>query len=229
MKAVLLPVKDPANAKQRLAPLLSPKERRDLVWVMLEEIGAALTASKAADRIVLVGHDPAILRYGLRQGWGVIHESEQVSQGHSVDRASSLLRQQGAEVVLCVPGDTPLLQASDVDLLLNRRIPSPGALLVPSRDRSGTNALLRIPPDAFPSRFGKNSLRLHKREADSAGVTFEVIDNSRMALDLDEVADLVYFVELHQNHQETLTFKAMKEMGLVQRLANWSCDIHVDS
>ena len=215
MKAVLLPVKDPANAKQRLAQLLSPQERRQLVWTMFKEVGRALAASREADRIVVVAHDEAVLQYALQQGWDIIAETEQVSHSDSVDRAAGSLGQQGFEVVLCLAADTPLLRAEDVDCLLRMKLVSPQAVLVPSRDRRGTNALLRVPPRAIPARFGNNSLVLHKREAESAGARVAMVENPRMALDLDNVADLLYFCELDRR---TSTSRLIREMGVMKRM-----------
>lgn len=217
MRVVLLPVKDPGNAKRRLASLLSADERRDLVWAMLREMAAELDACREADCVVVVARDPAVIQYAKQQGWEVIPESEQVSQGHSVDRASFLLQKRGAEVVLSVPGDIPLLQARDVDSLLRQPLAGPGAVLVPSRDGKGTNALLRMPPTVFPSRFGKNSFLLHRTAADAAAVALAVVENPRMALDLDEAADLVYIVKWNPGSS---TSKMINEMGLLQRLAS---------
>ncbi len=215
MKAVLVPVKDPANAKRRLASLLSARERSKLAWTMLKEVGSALAASREPDRIVVVARDRAVLRYAIAQGWDIIAESEQVSQACSVDRATDLLGQQGFEAVLCVAGDIPLLQAEDVDCLLRMELASPQAVLVPSRDGRGTNGLLRVPPSAIRARFGAGSLVLHKKEADSTGVRLVVVQNSRMALDLDEAADLLCLWELDRS---TSTSQLISEMGLIQRL-----------
>jgi 2-phospho-L-lactate/phosphoenolpyruvate guanylyltransferase len=226
VKVILLPVKDPSHAKQRLATLLSPEERSQLAWTMLKDVSRALAASKAADRIVVVAHDPSVIQYALEQSWEVVREREQISESHSVDQASSWLQRQGATVVLRLPGDIPLLQAEDLDLLLKIELPSGSALLVPSRDGLGTNALLRTLPAAFPSRFGRNSFRLHQEEAQRAGVTMRVIENPRIALDLDEVSDLALFWE---QGQETSTTQLIQKMGLVERLLQWEKKINATS
>ena len=165
---------------------------------------------------MVVARDQAVLRYALAQGWDIVAESEQVCQAHSVDKATTLLGQQGFEVVLCVAGDIPLIQAEDVDFLLRMELASPQAVLVPSRDGVGTNVLLRVPPRAIRARFGIGSLALHKKEADSTGVRLVVVQNTRMALDLDEAADLQCLWELDQS---TSTSQLIREMGLMQRLA----------
>lgn len=214
MKAILLPVKDLSNVKQRLAPLLSGPERRELFRAMLKDVTGALNQSKAADRIVVVTCDPWMRSYAAAQGWDVLMERQQTSESDSVDRASSILRGQGVQAVLRVPADIPLVQAEDLDLLLHAGTIPPAALLVPSRDRTGTNALLRRPPDIFPSRFGKNSFLLHHQEAERAGASLTVIENTRVSLDLDEAADLFEFLE--RGHG-TLTLQVLEQIGIVRR------------
>jgi 2-phospho-L-lactate guanylyltransferase len=62
---------------------------------------------------------------------------------------------------------------------------------VPSRDGTGTNALLRSPPTLFPSHFGPNSFALHSDEAERSRARVRIIRNPRIALDIDEPDDLV--------------------------------------
>ena len=125
VKVILLPVKDPERAKQRLAGLLSPGERKDLAWAMLADVAAAVRGCRLADRIVVVARDPEVAGYAVENGWEVFREREQVSESRSVDWASKLLGGQGAKAVLRLPADIPLVQARDLDALLIR---SPGGL-----------------------------------------------------------------------------------------------------
>jgi 2-phospho-L-lactate guanylyltransferase len=98
--------------------------------------------------------------------------------------------------VLRLPADLPLAQAPDIDQLLSIELRAPAALVVPSRDGSGTNALARTPPDLFPSHFGLDSFAIHKREAERAGAQFVVVANERLALDIDDPSDVEAFLEL---------------------------------
>jgi 2-phospho-L-lactate guanylyltransferase len=215
MRVVLLPVKDPCNAKQRLATVLSLEERIALTWAMLKDVARAISGAKLPDRIVVVTNDAASIQNALGPRWEVLREGKQVSESHSVDWACSYLITQGAAVVLRLPGDIPLLRAEDVDSLLSVELTSRTALLVPSRDGLGTNALLRKPPDAFPSRFGPNSCRLHRQEACRARVVVKVIKNSRIALDIDDVADLAFF--LTQDRQ-TFTARTIDDLRLAKKI-----------
>ena len=216
MKVILLPIKGLSDVKRRLAPLLTASERSELVRAMLKDVTGALNRCKAADRIVVATRDPWIRDYAKAQSWDVLMEEEQISESESVDRASSTLRRQGVRVVLRVPGDIPLVQAADLDALLDSDANPPAALLVPSRDRTGTNALLRTPPDIFPSRFGPNSYILHHQEAERAGATLKVIENARISLDLDEAEDVV---EFWKRGKGTSTFQILEDMGVMKRVA----------
>ena len=223
---VLLPVKDPVGAKQRLAGLLSPGERTQLVWAMLEDVGAAVRGCRFADRVVVVARDPEVAAYAAEHGWEVFREREQVSESRSVDWASRLLEEQGAEAVLRLPVDIPLVQARDLDDLLDPTARGPAALLVPSQDGLGTNALLRSPPLIFPSRFGADSLQKHLREARLRGLQVLVRKMPRLALDLDLASDLVQFRRIGKG---TATQALLQRLGAGEKLAELNRGAHAGS
>ena len=223
---VLLPVKDPERSKQRLAGVLSPGERTQLVWAMLEDVGAAVRGCGCAQRVVVVARDPEVAAYAVGNGWEVFRESGQDSESRSVDWASKRLEEQGAEAVLRLPADIPLVQARDLDALLERAARGPSAVLVPSRDGLGTNALLRSPPLVFPSKFGTDSLQQHLREARLRGLRVEVRSMPRLALDLDRTSDLVQFWKLGQG---TVTHALLQSLGVGERLAEANRGAHAGS
>jgi 2-phospho-L-lactate guanylyltransferase len=196
MKAILLPIKNPDNPKSRLSKLMSLDERQRLAWAMYADVARAIAASRAQVPVVVVTGFEAAKKQALSMGFEVLFEDEQVSESASVDRASRILAGRGFDAVLRLPGDIPLLQPDDVDALLAVDVPSPGALMAPSFEGTGTNALMRTPPDLFPSRFGPNSLALHKEEASRAGARCIIVDNPRIALDIDEPADLNMFLTM---------------------------------
>ena len=217
MKALLIPIKDPLRAKTRLARLLSPDERRRLAWVMFEDVSRAAQASLKPDSVVMVTSFEPAIQYARRHGWDVLVEESQSSESASIDWASRTLQERGFDTVMRLPADLPLVQAEDIDALLSIELRAPAAVLVPSRENTGTNAIIRTPPNVFPSRFGPNSLALHREEAKRASVEFIVVNNSRIALDIDEPADLELFVEVGRG---TETFNLLAEMRIVERLKN---------
>ena len=226
MKAILIPLKDPIRAKTRLAELLSLDERKRLVWTMFEDVSRAVREARKSDCVVMVtSHEPAIER-ARELGWDVLIEESQVSESASVDWASGLLAARGVDTVMRLPADIPLVRAEDIDALLSVEVNSSSALLVPSREGTGTNAMIRTPPALFPSRFGPNSLALHKLEAAKVGVECIVVENARMALDIDEPADVELLLE---NGRGTGAFDLLVEMGMFERLRTVSRKARDDS
>ncbi len=215
MKALLIPVKDSTNAKTRLAGLLSPEGRRRLARAMFEDVSRAVAGALKPDRIVMVTSFAPAIERARELGWDVLIEESQASESASVDWASRMLAKRGFEVVMRLPADLPLVRAEDIDALLSVQLELPGALIVPSRDGTGTNAMIRTPPTLFPSRFGPNSLSLHQQEAARVGVECAVVKNTRIALDIDEPADVAL---LFDKGRGTETFAILSEMGVFESL-----------
>jgi 2-phospho-L-lactate/phosphoenolpyruvate guanylyltransferase len=214
--ALLIPIKEPGRAKTRLAKLLTLEERQRLVWAMFEDVCLSLAASKKAEHIFIVTNFQRAAQRAYHFGWQVLLEEVQESESASVDWASRLLREQGFDAVMRLPADLPLLQAEDIDALLSMEIKAPKALLVPSREGTGTNAIIRTPADLFPSRFGPNSLALHKQEARRAGAECLIVTNDHIALDIDEPQDLETFFAAGTKRE---TFRLLEEFNIAERLS----------
>ena len=141
-------------------------------------------------RVFVASREPRALGWARAQGWETIVETEQISESHSVDAASRLCEERGIGAALRLPMDLPLATAGDIDAILAEAQSPPSAILVPSRDGTGTNALLRSPPTLFPSHFGPNSFAQHLEEAERCGARVKILRNPRIALDIDELDDL---------------------------------------
>ncbi len=190
MRAVLIPVKDLSRAKQRLASMLSQPERTALATAMMEDVFAAVAAARGLDAVFVVSnHGPALER-ARSFGWTLIRERRQISESYSVDRASRACTAKGVTSLLRLPIDIPLLRPADVEAVLTAAGRAPATVMVPSRDGTGTNALLRTPPTLFRSHFGPNSLRKHLAEARRKGAAVCVLRNARIELDVDDEEDL---------------------------------------
>lgn len=217
MKALLIPIKDPTNAKSRLSDLLSADERRRLAWAMFEDVTRAVVDARELDRVVLVSSFTPAIERARSLNWEVLIEESQASESASVDWASRILSERGFHIVMRLPADLPLVRASDIDELLSIELGLTGALLVPSREGTGTNAIIRTPPTLFPSRFGPNSLALHKEEAARAGVVCRVVNNERIALDIDEPSDVDRLLECGRG---SASIDLLMEIGIIERLVS---------
>lgn len=191
---VLIPVKASGHAKQRLSALLSQAERTQLAWAMLCDLSRALERAVLPRAVFVVTSSTPVERFARRQGWDVLREKSQSSESSSVDWGCAQLKARGFGQVLRLPGDIPLVTGSDVDSVIEAGLAAGSSVIVPSLDGTGTNALLRTPPDAFPSRFGPGSFHLHQEEAASRGVPLLTLPNEHMALDIDVPDDLLAFL-----------------------------------
>lgn len=203
MRALLLPVKDLRNAKKRLIGVLTPEERFGLAEAMLADMFRAVHGVQCAERIFVVTNYQPAMDAAEEHGWEILREEYQISESDSVDAASRICEQRGVRALLRLPLDLPLVQLRDVDELLNIECQSPALAIVPSRDGTGTNAMLRTPPTLFPSHFGNGSFAKHLAEAESAGAQILIRRNTRLEMDVDDEADLRALLEHDLSGTET--------------------------
>lgn len=195
MRALLLPVKDLHNAKKRLIGVLSPEERFALAEAMLADTISAVKDIRCAEKIFVVTNYEPAMHLAEENRWEIVCEEQQISESHSVDAASKICEQRGVTGLLRLPLDLPLIQSSDIDELLAVDCQPPGLLIVPSRDGTGTNAILRTPPTLFPSHFGNGSFAKHLAEAESARAQVVIRRNLRLEMDVDDESDLRALLE----------------------------------
>jgi 2-phospho-L-lactate guanylyltransferase len=210
MTALLIPVKDLRHAKQRLSPLWTQAERTEFAQAMLEDFFAVIRQVQGAERILLASsHDPAI-EQARAWGWDVLREQIQVSESASVDEASRWAETLGVTSLLRLPADLPLLEPGDVEWMLSRAESAPSMAIVPSRDGTGTNALLRTPPMLFPSHFGPDSFRKHVAEAERCGARCKLLRHPRLEMDIDDEDDLRAFLAFPERDSATGAWLARK-------------------
>jgi len=190
MRAILIPVKHLSRAKQRLAGVLPQEARTRLAQAMLEDVFLAVAGVRSVAAVFVVSSDPGALSAARARGWECLPETAQQSESDSVDAASRICSAHGVTALLRLPIDIPVVRSEDIEAVLAACPPRPAAVLVPSRSAGGTNALLRTPPDLFPSHFGPQSLRKHLGEARACGARVELLRNPRIELDVDDEDDL---------------------------------------
>jgi 2-phospho-L-lactate guanylyltransferase len=186
---VVVLIKDFGSAKQRLRPVLGPAARRALAR---RNAQLAVEAARAGDRVLVVAGDEGVAALAREWGAEVLLEPRQEGQNVAAARGIARAAEGGANAVLLLSSDLPLITVDAVREVLEAasRIESPAAVAVRAVGRGGTNALYLRPPDAISLHFGADSLAKFRHEAESRGVNFAVHDSDAMALDLDEPGDL---------------------------------------
>ncbi len=196
MRVVLIAAKHLAFAKMRLRGVLPDLERRELARAMFRDVLAAACASRRAERVAVVTSDPELISIARGTGAVIVDEEQPRGLNAAVRLATGALIESGATELCTVLSDCPLVKASDIDEVFAALPAAPGAVLVPSRDFTGTNVIARSPAAVIPTVFGKMSLVRHVEECRGAGVRHEILRLAGPALDLDLFEDLQEFMRV---------------------------------
>lgn len=215
MLAAVIPVKELSRGKTRLTPLLSAEERYLLCKAMLDDVLTVVAASTVFERKLVITSDTEAAAIAAQYGIEIIHEAQQVRHSRSVEAAAVYCREVGAEAMLTVPLDVPRMTTDDLQQIV-RHGPLPrGIVLVPSHDALGTNAMLIRPPEAIPFRFGHDSFRAHRNEAEAKRLPCVVCTLPNLKLDIDNVDDLrCFFAQSGRTRTDAL----LHRIGIGERL-----------
>jgi 2-phospho-L-lactate/phosphoenolpyruvate guanylyltransferase len=178
---VLVPVKAFADAKARLATVLSPAEREALARWPAERVIAA-----AGELPVFVAcDDDGVAEWATAHGASVLWHPG-VGLNAAVTRGVADLRARGVRHVVVAHGD----------------LPRPGSLpsvavegaitLVPDSRRDGTNVIALPTHAPFDFSYGPGSFRRHLQQAVAAGLAVAVRRDPLLSLDIDTPADLTH-------------------------------------
>ncbi len=213
----ILPIKSFGAAKQRLAGLLGSGARQALVQAMFQDVLAALRHAEELDAIAVVTANPMAER--AAHGEGVLLLDDDAETGHNEAAAIGVRYavEHDFDRVLLVAGDTPLLDAGEIDAMLRAaEADGSGLIVVPDRHGSGTNALLIRPPTAIGSAFGPGSRDRHEQLAAAAGISCRVDALPSLAVDIDTPEDLTELTELLEDGDSRA--KARMTRGALRQL-----------
>jgi 2-phospho-L-lactate guanylyltransferase len=187
----ILPVKSFGAAKQRLASALGAGSRQALAQAMFSDVLASLRHVPGLDAVAVVTADRVAETAALGERVQVLRDTEDAGQSAATLIGIRHAQSRGFQRVLLVPGDTPLLDPSEVAGLLRRADDQGlGVVVVPDRHGQGTNALLLTPPDAIEPSFGPGSRARHVAAARAANVPCAVQELATLMLDVDTGEDL---------------------------------------
>lgn len=186
----VLPVKRLGAAKQRLAGGIDAERRRELAGAMVADVLEAIGGARAIDRVIVVSGDPVAQELASEAGAEVVPDPEDAGHVEAALAGIARAEVEGAEQVVLLAGDCPLLDPRELDRLLTG-VPDRYVGIVPDRHGTGTNALLLSPPDAIVPAFGEGSKVRHVEAARAAGIPFALENLPSIELDLDTPADVI--------------------------------------
>ena len=186
---ILIPVKNLSAAKQRLAAVLDQPARTELAQAMLHDVVSALAAWTCRPPCALVTSDPFAIDLAEQYDFELIPDRTNPGETGAIEMASRLCVARGIDSTLVIPADIPLVQASEIDQIL-QHAPDEGSVLAPAADGRGTNAAFRRPANLFPLRFGNDSFKPHLAAAHATGKPCIVLQLPSLAVDVDNPEDL---------------------------------------
>ncbi len=186
---ILVPIKNTATAKQRLASILDQPARTTLAQAMLYDVLTVLHHWTKHPGIGIVTSDPYASELACEYKFEVIPDPDNPGETGAIEMATQVCVDRGAEFTLVIPADIPLIQAWELEEIL-KKAPKEGSVLVPAGDGRGTNAAFRRPASLFPLRFGNDSFKPHYAAAQATGKPCVVLKLPGFAVDVDNPEDL---------------------------------------
>jgi len=198
---VLIPAKPYAEAKSRLATCLSSEQRRALSRYLL--LRTVRLAREAAGRVLVVSRDPGVLADARSEGaLGLMEQT--IGLNPALDQATHFALRQGADAVMVLPADLPLLTGQDIAGMLGCASQPPLVVIAPCRHGTGTNALLVSPPGLITYAFGPDSFQAHRTAAEASGAQVRVYRSAGLAFDLDTPQDWQALCEAEHMHKSVM-------------------------
>jgi 2-phospho-L-lactate guanylyltransferase (CobY/MobA/RfbA family) len=193
---LVIPIKQLENAKQRLGSLLDADQRRSLFRAMVEDVLEAGTACDRIDQVVVVTADDTVAALGLQYGARIMPEPANPGLINAVTHAAAVFKAEGVDVMIFLPGDTPLVNAEELEVVLD------------GIGHSDQPELL--------FGFGEDSFRRHLKLARERGIEPMVAKLPGIGLDIDTPDDLQTLVnEIIRHDIKSHTYRCLLANGLL--------------
>lgn len=101
----VIPIKQLADAKQRLSGLLSAEERKALFTAMVADVLTAVEACASIDRIIIVTDDEEVAELATGFGAEIRPEPEDPGLIEAVTESGRQLAAEGVHCMIFLPGD----------------------------------------------------------------------------------------------------------------------------
>jgi len=159
-----------------------------------------LLDSELFGKVSVVSSDKQVLEQAYL--WGARAMTEE-QHGHNQALHAAALREKadGATALLTISADLPLLTTQEIRCFFEQSLQHE-VVLAPSRDGTGTNAILVRPPLAVPYLFGTDSLQRFLEAARQRYLSYSTYHSIGLALDIDTVDDLDEVEVLNNNKKE---------------------------
>jgi 2-phospho-L-lactate/phosphoenolpyruvate guanylyltransferase len=198
----LIPVKSLSTAKSRLASSFTQHQRERLVLDMFHHVLCVLLDTELFEKVSVVSSDKQVLEKAYL--WGAEAVVEEYHDHNQALHAAALRQMSdGVTTLLTISADLPLLTTQEIHCFFKQSLQH-DVVLAPSRDGTGTNAIMVHPPLAVPYVFGPGSLQSYVEAARQMHLRYSMYQSIGLALDIDTIDDLDTAEVINSNRKETV-------------------------
>jgi 2-phospho-L-lactate guanylyltransferase len=170
---------------------------------MLSDVLSVLARARAPERVVIFTASEEAAEMALRYAFEVVAETKVAGHSAAVNQMVAQLSST-ASGILCIASDLPKLAPEDIDFVLD--YPPEAVTIIHSRDGTGTNGILFLPPARIETEYGPGSFTRHISKASAAGYRAGILNVPGMAFDIDTSEDIRAFMEDPVKSGETWRF-----------------------
>lgn len=185
---LLLPVKSLQAGKQRLASVLSDRERVQFNEYLFSHMLGIARTYPGLERTAIVSDADDVIQMAKSHGAHVIR-CARPGLNEALTEGRLALTKSGAISMIILPVDLPFACVQDllgISSLGNKH----SVVIAPDKKGTGTNALFLDCKVPLKFRFGADSFHLHQAELIHCGRQPYLFINQRIGWDIDEPADL---------------------------------------
>jgi 2-phospho-L-lactate guanylyltransferase len=170
---------------------------------MLTDVFDAVAKATIPERVVVFTASSEVAQMAGEFGFEVIVET--LVNGHSaavnqmVDKLSV-----NASQIFSIAGDLPKLRGEEIDFVMKDA--TEPITILPSRDGTGTNGILFVPPARIQMEYGEGSFSRHMSKASAAGYRAQALNIPGIAFDIDTPEDVQAFLDNPSQDGQTLRY-----------------------
>jgi 2-phospho-L-lactate guanylyltransferase len=198
----VIPMKELADSKRRLAEYMAADQRGDIVIGMLRRVIVAIQGATTGP-VWVVGGDRRVSNLA-RNFEALWMEDFARNLNDTLSKAFELVFQRG-QSALYVAGDLPFLKASDILSMVTASRQGNNITLAPARRDGGTNSILVPHGLPFQPQLGRRSFSRHISQAAKLGISVAICSSPGLGFDLDTGDDLEAYQHMEPGLLERLT------------------------
>jgi 2-phospho-L-lactate guanylyltransferase len=191
----LVPTKGFDRGKSRLGPALSDAARAAFARAVFDHVLGTLMRSSVLDGVLVATDSPLVAGAAGEHGASVRMDPPGTpTLAAVVDSGLAEVTTRGGRGALVLMADLPRLQVDDVRGLV-ALLDDHDVVIVRAEDGKHTNALALTPATCLETAFGRaDSFEAHVAAARAAGLRLAILDNARIAFDVDGPDDHARFL-----------------------------------